>query len=72
MYEQFAQSSAQVGVGSTAIYEGPAFGLKTFVYDCPGPEVLQALVEDGAAQLISSPEEMAATLEKADGSFDRE
>ena len=72
LYELFSQSSTQVGVGSTAVYEGLAFGLETFVYDCPGSKVLQPLVNEGTAQLVSTPEELADTLGGSEGSFDRE
>ena len=59
LYELFAQSSAQVGVGSTAVFEGLAFGLETFVYVGHGSEVLQVLVEDETPQLISLPSSAA-------------
>ncbi|ERJ05403.1 hypothetical protein HLRTI_002635 [Halorhabdus tiamatea SARL4B] len=72
LYNLFAESSAQVGVGSTAVYEGLAFELETFVYDCPGSEVLQPLVVEGSAQLISSSEDLAASLGSIKSMFNRE
>lgn len=72
LYKLFAKSNAQIGVGSTAIYEGLAFGLKTFVYDAPGSEVLQPLVEEGIAPLISTDEDLVASLGQDSSAFDRE
>lgn len=72
LYKLFAESSAQIGVGSTALYEGLAFGLETFVYDCPGSAVSQPLVEEGSANLICSVEELVSSLGKGEESFDCE
>ncbi|RXK46932.1 hypothetical protein [Halorientalis pallida] len=62
LYELFADAYAQVGVYSTAVYEGLGFGLTTYLYDLPGVEELEDLVTTGYAQLVSSPEELATTL----------
>lgn len=59
LYELFAQSSAQIGVYSTAIFEGLAFDTDTYVYNCTGAETLESLIESGAAKLISSADELA-------------
>jgi hypothetical protein len=72
LYELFAESSAQVGVGSTAVYEGLAFGLETFVYDYSGSKVLKPLVDDGSAKLISSVEELATSLGSIENLFKRQ
>lgn len=72
LYQLFAESSAQVGVGSTAVYEGLAFDLETFVYDCPGAHVLQPLVEEGTAELVGSAADIAATLGGGTVDFERE
>jgi len=71
LYDLFAQSTVQVGVGSTAVYEGLAFNLKTFVYDCSGYEVLSSLVSDGTATLVSAPGELADTIETSQTEFNR-
>lgn len=71
LYKLFAESSAQIGVGSTAVYEGLAFGLKTFVYDCPGSEVLQPLLAEGAAQLVSSPADLISSIGRTEKQFNR-
>ena len=59
LYELFARSSVQVGVASTAIYEGLTFDLETYIYDCQGWAVTKPLVADGAATLVASADELA-------------
>ena len=70
LYQLFAESSVQVGVYSTAVYEGLAFDLETYVYDCSGSNVLDSLIEEGSAELISSAEELASSLGTNGASFD--
>lgn len=63
LYHLFAESTVQVGVSSTALFEGLGFGLPTYLLDAPGVELMPALVEAGSAQLISSPQELRELLE---------
>lgn len=72
LYKLFAESSTQIGVGSTAVYEGLAFGLETYVYDCLGSEVLQPLVKNGSAAMVSTVNELSTLLGTNKSSFDRE
>ena len=72
LHELFAQSRAQVGVGSTAVYEGLCFDLETYVYDIGGARTLMPLVDAGAAEVIDSVDALAAQLGRGAGSFDRE
>jgi hypothetical protein len=72
LYQLFAESSVQVGVGSTAVYEGLAFDLETYIYDYPGSEVLQPLVAENSAEIVSSVEELAGKLGTGAGRFDRD
>jgi hypothetical protein len=58
LYELFAQSRAQVGVASTAIYEGLCFDLDTYIYNIDGADRLMSLVDDGVARLIDSPRDL--------------
>ena len=58
LYQLLAESKVQVGVNSTAIYEGLAFGLQTVLLDLPGLEVMERLVEEGVASVASSSEEL--------------
>lgn len=54
LYELFAASTIQIGVYSTALYEGIHFGLQTFVYEAPGAQQMSDIVERGYAQRASS------------------
>ncbi|EMA61296.1 hypothetical protein C470_07219 [Halorubrum distributum JCM 13561] len=73
LYQLFAESSAQIGVGSTAVYEGLCFDLNTFVFEADGAEMLRPLVENGAASMVESVDELAGGLGSSTASqFDRE
>lgn len=58
LYELFATSRAQIGVYSTALYEGLYFDLDTYLVDLPGVSQLRPLLEYGAATLVDSPAEL--------------
>jgi hypothetical protein len=59
LYRLFAESTAQVGVGSTAVYEGLYFDLDTYVLDIPSEtHKLDPLIDKGYAELINSPDEL--------------
>lgn len=64
LYALFATASAQVGVYSTALYEGLGFGLSTFLYDLPGVEEVADLCARGHAELVGSPAELATALSR--------
>lgn len=65
IYEYFSQSDLQIGVGSTALFEGLAFHLKTIIYKAYGYERMKYLYNNGYAALVSTPEElMSAVTEK--------
>ena len=53
LYLLFAQSSWQVGVYSTALYEGLCFGVACFVARLPGFEHMKPLIDVGLARLIN-------------------
>ena len=73
LYRLFAESSAQIGVGSTAVYEGLCFDLETFVFEADGADVLRPLIEDGVASTIGTVEELVASLHSKNGQrFDRD
>jgi len=59
LYELFTTSTTQVGVNSTALFEGLKFGLDTFVLHAPGWEYMTYLVDNGFAVAVSSAEEFA-------------
>lgn len=58
LYDLFADAATQVGVYSTALYEGLCFDLDTYVVDLPGNSYMDALVARGAATRVSSPAEL--------------
>lgn len=62
LYELFGKSSTQVGVGSTALYEGLAFGLDTYVFDLPGSSVLDPIVAEGGVQKVTGVAELAGSI----------
>ncbi|MFC7136060.1 hypothetical protein ACFQRB_04850 [Halobaculum litoreum] len=72
LYSLFAESAAQVGVGSTAVFEGLAFDLETYIYDRPGSEALAPLAQNGAARMVSSADELVSSLGEETEPFDRE
>ncbi|MDL2271193.1 CDP-glycerol glycerophosphotransferase family protein, partial [Methanobrevibacter sp. OttesenSCG-928-I08] len=63
LYQLFAESNYQIGVFSTAIYEGLSFNCKTFVLDFPGVEYLDDLVDDGFICKINSVNELIQNIE---------
>lgn len=72
LYELFAASTAQVGVCSTAIYEGLAFGLDTYLVELPTVEWLSPLLETDSAVLVDSAAELVSQLSASTGPIDRE
>lgn len=62
LYRLFAESDVQIGVGSTAVYEGLSFDLETYVYDCDGSDVLEPLVEDGVASFVENVDDLVERL----------
>lgn len=59
LYRLFAESTAQIGVGSTAVYEGLNFDLDTYIVDIQSEiHKLKPLVERGYATLVDNPIEL--------------
>ena len=58
LYEIFARSRWQVGVFSTAIYEGLYFGTACFIVNTTGSEHMKRLIKSDLARLISSPKDI--------------
>jgi hypothetical protein len=71
LYKLFAESDVQIGVGSSAIYEGLCFNLETYVYDCIGSSTLNQLVTKGSAKKISSVGELLSSLGSNNIKFDQ-
>ncbi len=57
IYDYFAISDVQIGVYSTAIYEGLGFELQTLVLKVGHYSVMQPLVDEGFARYIDSAEQ---------------
>ena len=62
LYELMWYAEYQVGVFSTAMYEGLALGCYTFIVDLPGAEYMEQLVAQGVVELCRSPSELAERL----------
>tara|TARA_Y100001968_G_scaffold313758_1_gene338298 strand:+ start:2498 stop:3913 length:1416 start_codon:yes stop_codon:yes gene_type:complete len=54
LYELFIKSNWQLGVYSTAIYEGLSFGLKTYIMKIAGCEYMDELIKSGLAELVDN------------------
>jgi len=52
LYEYFAESEYQVGVFSTAIYEGLALGCKTILVNLPGIDYMKYLKEKNIVKIV--------------------
>ncbi len=66
LYDLFEESSIQIGVYSTAIYEGLGFNLKTFIFNIAHSDAMKVLVEKGYARYFNSVEELYEMIEKND------
>lgn len=53
-----SRASIQIGAYSTAIYEGLAFGLQTFIVKLPGYERMYELVSSGGASVVKNATEL--------------
>lgn len=62
LYAAQAAADVQVGVYSTALLEGVAFGLQTYLVALPGHEQLAFLIEAGIAQRVGSAEALESAL----------
>lgn len=64
LYAAQRDSDLQVGVYSTALLEGLAFGLPTYVLALPGHEQLSAVTSAGAAQLVADAAALAEQVRR--------
>ncbi|MCP3932975.1 MAG: hypothetical protein GY705_28215 [Bacteroidetes bacterium] len=68
LYELFVQSMVQVGVFSTAIYEGLGFGMKkTIICKLPGWEFVENLMSEGYASLAEDANEVVELIKSSSG-----
>ena len=68
LYSLFARSSIQVGVESTAIYEGLSFKLRTYIWNIPMGMYLRPLTEYGYAEYFSDAVELSELIKRGAGS----
>jgi hypothetical protein len=66
-YKLLAESYAQVGVYSTAIYEGLVFGLRTFIAELPGWENMADLIDGGYAVKVVDAAGLSRSLKSGKG-----
>jgi hypothetical protein len=74
LYELFAESRVQIGVDSTALYEGLRFGLETYILEEAGSVQMEYLLSNGYVTLVRSVEQYLAarTAEDRSTSVDSE
>lgn len=64
LYTLFAKSTVQVGVYSTAIYEGLGFNLETYIYDIAYSDTMDTLIQTGYAHFVHSAAELYAMIQE--------
>ena len=62
IYEHFSQCSYQVGINSTAVYEGLAFGLVTFILRAGEYGEVERLINEGHVFLVSAGKEIVEKI----------
>lgn len=62
IYEYFAISDVQVGIYSTALFEGLAYKLKTFLLEAYGIEYMQDVLNKRYAKLVRKPSDLIDAL----------
>jgi len=63
LYQLFAESRAQLGVASTALFEGLGFGLETYLLEQPGVEYMNGLLERNVGTLVHDHTDLPSTLD---------
>jgi len=58
LYTLLAESKWQIGVNSTALFEGLALGCRTILVVAPGIEYMENLIDSGVCQLVRIPDEI--------------
>ena len=59
LYQLLAESCCQVGVFSTALYEGLGFGLKTIIMKLPGWQYMKPVINSTNIKIASNVEQLA-------------
>ena len=66
VYRLYAESEYQLGVFSTAIFEGIAMGCKTILFNLPGVEYMEQLAERGLIVYFTEGSSLSQNLKAAD------
>ena len=64
LYQLFSKCRIQISTNSTAVYEGLAFGLKTYIFKVGWYEEMEYLYNNDYAYLISSPKEVIMKIKQ--------
>ena len=64
IYKLFAESTFQIGVFSTALYEGLGFDCKTILLELPGMEYMNELIENKVVNVLYKGEKLLDILEE--------
>jgi hypothetical protein len=67
LYRLFSESQIQVGVYSTAVYEGFRFGLETYILDLPGAERMEYLVANDYAESVQNVDDIISKIKRNNG-----
>lgn len=62
LYELFSESTVQVGVSSTALFEGLGFSLDTYLISHPRIELMDSLIDSGFAEVVRTPQQLMEGL----------
>ncbi len=65
LYKLFAESKAQVGVNSTALFEGQAFRLDTYLLDTPGIGIMEKVLCKGYAEKVEDADDLCTHLKSS-------
>lgn len=66
IYSLFQECNVQIGVDSTAIIEGVAFGLKTYILPYQGYQNLMMIVDNNCGKLVNSVDEIVKDCNEID------
>ena len=69
LYELMSRAQWQVGVFSTALYEGLTLGCQTILVDLPGVEYMERLIDEQVVDFVSTHDEL---IEHLRGALSRE
>jgi hypothetical protein len=72
LYDLFRRATAQIGVFSTAVYEGLCFDLDTYIYNLAESASIRALIQSGVATKVDDVDQLVEGVKERSEPFDRE